>query len=439
VTERAGIALRTLGCKVNQAETDAFAAVLEGSGCRVVPEDACAVVVINTCTVTGEADHKARKAIRRALALPGAPTVVVTGCLATIDPAGVASLGERVVVEPDKSRVPEVAAALAGSAAQAPGGAGASTIARDVDAPPRAPAATPGRTRSRVQVKVQDGCDTRCRYCIVPDARGIPRSVPSDDVVSAVARLAAEGVAEVVLTGINIGRYRDGDVRLPGLVARVAATGVPRLRISSVEPGDVTSELLEVMASTPSVCGHLHVPLQSGCDRTLAAMGRPYDSAAFAAMLASAREALPGVALSTDVIVGFPGETDADHEASLAFISGAGFARLHVFRYSARAGTPAAGMAGQVPMPVRSERAAAMREAGEAGALRFSGSLVGRDVELLVERVDAAREGRPPLAEGVTREYVRMRVEAPAAVPGALLAVCVTGVAPDGTVTGTVA
>ncbi|MDO8879971.1 MAG: MiaB/RimO family radical SAM methylthiotransferase [Coriobacteriia bacterium] len=418
--ETLGVAVRTLGCKVNQAESDAIASALAASGTIAAAEDDARVVVINTCTVTGEADHKARKAIRHALGLPGAPTVVVTGCLAAIDPVGVASLGDRVIVEPAKDRVAARVAAILGTT--------------DLQVVTRGGAS--GLSRTRVQVKVQDGCDTFCAYCIVPYARGVPRSVPAAEVVGRVRELVEAGVAEVVLTGINIGRYDADGVTLPGLVEAVASTGVPRLRLSSIEPGDVSEELLAVAASTSAFCRHLHIPLQSGSDVTLAAMARPYDAGTYAEVLARVRAVLPGVALSSDVMVGFPGESPSDDEESRAFVDSVGFARLHVFRYSARAGTPAAERADQVPASVKAERASAMRATGTAGAARFLACAVGSHVEMLVERVVTGDRDATLVAEGVTREYLRVRTSSESARPGDLLAVAIEGPACDGVVRG---
>lgn len=417
-----GVAVRTLGCKVNQAESDAIATALAASGAAVAVEDDAHVVVINTCTVTGEADRKARKAIRHALGLPSAPTVVVTGCLAAMDPDGVASLGDRVIVEPAKDRVAARVAAI--------------VCKPDAHRPVVTRAVARGGSRARVQVKVQDGCDTFCSYCIVPYARGAPRSVPAAEVVGRVRELADAGVAEVVLTGINIGRYDADGVTLPGLVAAVAATGVPRLRLSSIEPGDVSEELLAVAGSTPSFCRHLHVPLQSGSDTTLAAMARPYDAGTYAEVVARVRDALPGVALSSDVIVGFPGESPSDDETSRAFVESVGFARLHVFRYSARTGTPAAERADQVPASVKAERAQAMRATGTAGAARFLASAVGSCAEMLVERVVPGERSATPVVEGTTREYLRVRAASESARPGDLLPVAIEGPASDGVVRG---
>lgn len=400
-TGAARVAFVTLGCKVNQAESDTIAAALPGA-CVVLDAAEADVVVVNTCTVTGEADHKARKAVRHALGLPNAPTVIVTGCMAALDPAGVAALGDRVIAEPDKERVLDRVVEIAGR----------------TDRPP-----VHARSRTRVQLKVEDGCDAFCSYCIIPYARGVPRAVPLAGIMASARELAAAGVAEVVLAGINIGRYDDGGARLPDVIEAVAGAGIPRVRISSIEPGDVDARFLEAAARTPAFCRHLHIPLQSGSDTVLARMGRPYDTARFAETVAAAREALPGVAVSTDVIVGFPGETDAEHEETLAFVEATGFSRLHVFRYSARAGTPAAEMGDQVPPQVRVARSAELRALGERLTMQAAGAARGRSAELLVERVAPARLDGVRRVEGTTREYLRAIVPHRSAVPGALLRV----------------
>jgi len=432
MSEAPRVAFKTLGCKVNQAESEAIASELAVAGVTAATDDACDAIVVNTCTVTGEADHKARKAIRHALGATGGP-VVVTGCLAAIDPEGVAALGDRVVVEPDKARVAGRVAEWLGSAQPASGGrvddrdasAGAAS-----DAP-----AVPRPSRTRVQVKVQDGCDAFCAYCIVPYARGVPRSVPAADVVARVSALVDAGTAEVVLTGINIGRYADGEIGLPELIERVAATGVGRIRVSSIEPRDVTERLLAVAARTPAFCRHLHIPLQSGSDRVLAAMGRPYDAQAFAETAARAREALPGLAVTTDVIVGVPGESEDDDAASRAFVASQRFARLHVFRYSARTGTPAAARSDRVSAATIAGRASAMRTLGDELSRAEAASRIGEPAEVLVERLVRGTEGGARLVEGFTREYLRARVAHDDTVPGDLLPVTVGPAGPDGIAT----
>lgn len=410
------VAIRTLGCKVNRADSDALTDALVASGAEVVDEADADVVVVNSCTVTGEADSKTRKAVRQALGSPNAPAVLVTGCMAVLDAGGLGALDPRVTVEPDKGAVVDavVAAAAgpggqprvlqAGGAAERRGVPGRSLSERRTRRPRESAA-----PRTRVAVKVQDGCDDRCAYCIVPDARGPSRSVPAAEVVERVARLVAGGTAEVVLTGVNIGRFRDGGTSLAALIGLVAGTGVARIRISSIEPDDLTPGLLQTLSGIPSIAPHLHVPLQSGCDRTLAAMRRRYDTGAFADVLAHAREALPGLAVTTDVIVGFPGETDDDFAASLEFVEAAAFTRLHVFRYSARHGTPAADMPDQVDPRVSEARGSAMRSLGERLATAYGTSRVGGEASVLVETAGSH------VATGTSEDYlsVGFKLDAP--------------------------
>lgn len=417
-----GVAVRTLGCKVNRTESEALAEALIARGVPVsAVRDGADVVVINTCTVTGEADAKARKEVRRALAAPGGPDVVVTGCLAAVDADGLRALGRRVTVEPDR-------AALAGTVASL-------FAARRRSGPPavvpRGPKQRPPEVfRTRVMVKVQDGCDRRCAYCIVPDARGNPVSVPVAEVLARVDALARAGTAEVVLTGVNIGRYRDGATGLGELVRAIGARGVPRIRISSIEPLDVTDDLLDVLASVSGVMPHLHVPLQSGCDRTLEAMGRGYSAPEYRDAVRRARAALPGLAVTTDVIAGFPGETDRDFEESLAFVEACGFAGLHVFRYSRRRGTPAYAMPGQVPAPVASARARALRDAGARLATSYGESRVGGTAEVLVESLT----GRG--AVGTSEDHLRVTVPDCDAASGAIVRVRLISKDADGGLTG---
>jgi len=416
------VAFVTLGCKVNQAESDTIASVLPGA--QVVREQADAdIIVVNTCTVTGEADHKARKAVRHALGQPRQPIVIVTGCLAALDVAGIAALGDRVIAEPDKERVRERVFELAHVAADDTVGAGG------------VPRAT---GRARVQLKVQDGCDAFCSYCIIPYARGVPRAVPIPEVVASAEALAAAGVAEVVLAGINIGRYDDRGATLADVIEAVASTGIPRVRISSIEPGDLNGRFLEAAARTAAFCRHVHVPLQSGSDSVLASMGRPYTTAAYAERLQAVREALPGVATSTDVIAGFPGESDIDHAETLAFVERQAFSRLHVFRYSARTGTPAAAMPMQTPPPVRATRAAGLRDLGQRLAARAAHSAEGTVAELLVERVRPGGYDGHRRVEGTTREYLRVEVPHQDAVAGELLQVRLGRPGPTGILEGVV-
>jgi len=400
---RVPVAFRTLGCKVNRVESEDVAADLIGRGAVLSAEDEAAVIVVNTCTVTGEADAKARKAVRRALKASGSPLVVVTGCLASLDPAGLSALGDRVVVEADKERVAARVAehlALAG-----------------------APATTPVRAgqgfRTRAPLKVQDGCDNFCAYCIVPHARGNPRSVPLDDVLRTARGLLDAGARELVLTGINVGRYRDGVADLAGLVRALAALDPWRIRLSSIEPPDLTDDLLAALAEAG--VRHLHVPLQSGSDRVLAAMGRRYTAAEYLALIDPARFEGP-VAITTDVMVGFPGESAEDVAATGDVCERAGFTKLHVFRYSVRSGTPAASMSGQVSATDKAARAALLRETGDALRAAHVARAVGRAEDLLVESVDA--DGH---ASATTWDYLRVGFVPAGALPGEIVRVRLAG------------
>ncbi|MBI5231644.1 MAG: MiaB/RimO family radical SAM methylthiotransferase [Coriobacteriales bacterium] len=407
---RIGVTFKTLGCKVNQVESEDIAAELLGRGAQLVSEADAAVVIVNTCTVTGEADAKARKAVRHAIKGPGSPIVVVTGCLAAIDAEGLAALGDRVVVEADKGLIAPRVAELLGVAAD------------QIAVPPR----VGNGFRTRAQLKIEDGCDAYCTYCIVPYARGVPRSTPLDEILAETERLVEAGAREIVLTGINVGRYRDearsgpGAADLAAVIEAVAATGVERLRLSSVEPLDLSERLLAVLSATPAFCEHLHVPLQSADDEVLCAMGRGYTAEQYAERIAAAREALPGVAVTTDVIAGFPGETDAQADATLHFCDEIGFARLHVFRFSSRVGTPAGSMRAVDPH-VRAGRAAALRALDRRLRQRHAESRLGQTADVLVERVSVAEGAR--LVQGTTRDYLQVRAGDASSSVGEILTV----------------
>ena len=376
----ARVAFVNLGCRVNRVELDAIARELAGYGVEVADEQAADAIVVNTCAVTGEAEAKARKAVRHAASLPGGPVVVATGCVASLFAGELEALAENVAVEPNKSEVAALVASKLG-------------LAKGLEAPGASRAEAPGHAvtptgRMRPGLKIQDGCDNRCTYCIVWKARGAARSTSPADVLAGVKALVADGAKEVVLTGIDLGRYEFEGLGLAGLLERILSeTSVGRVRLSSIEPAGVTDELLRVMAaSNGRVAPFLHIPLQSGCDATLARMGRPYTSAEYLEVVQRARKALPGVAIACDLIVGFPQETDEEFAESLATCERCGFAKMHVFRYSRRPGTPAATMEGQVAPEVATQRSRAMRELASRLRSDFVASLVGTEQLVLVER-----------------------------------------------------
>lgn len=413
-----------LGCRVNRVESDRITAGLAAYGIELVEEEAADAVVVNTCAVTGEAEAKTRKAVRRALALPRSPRVIVTGCVVNLNAAELTGLSPRVVAEPSKAVVPARVA---------------SSLGLDASMPLAGPHGTALRGllgRSRLGVKIQDGCNHRCSYCIVWRARGPERSVPVDEVVARVREAEAAGVAEVVLTGVNLGAYR-GE-RAGGASARIAdlldeilgRTGIPQVRISSIEPMDADVALVRRMAAAgPRVAPFLHLPVQSGCTGTLRRMRRPYTGEQLVELVDRIRVVLPAAALSADVIVGFPGETEDEFEASLAACERIGFSRMHVFRYSKRPGTPAAVMAGQVPPPVMARRGERMRALASRLAREDAARRVGT-----VERAVLEGEGR-----GTLGSFHRVEVAAAAGLPvGSLVDVAIMGVDDEGALSGRV-
>ena len=381
------VALVNLGCRVNRVELDAMAAELEAMGCVLASQEEADAVVVNTCAVTGEAEAKARKAVRHAAGLPGVSAVVATGCVASLFADELDALGDNVRVEVLKDRVPAAVATALADAGMAPEPAAERSDAGGSVTP---------TGRMRPGIKVQDGCDNRCTYCIVWKARGPARSLPLEDAVAAVRRAVADGAGEVVLTGINLGRYDGCPGGLAGLLdALLERTDVGRVRLSSVEPGEVGEDLLRLMAASDGrVAPFLHLPLQSGCDATLARMGRLYTAGEYRAVADLAYDRVPGVALATDLIVGFPGETDAEFDESLEFCRSVGYANMHVFRYSKRPGTRAAAAPGQVDPRVSAERSRSMRAMAADSRRAFASSFVGAAVRVFVERPGRAVSGQ---------------------------------------------
>lgn len=412
-----------LGCKVNRVESDDFAARLIARGGVEASLDAADFVIVNTCTVTGEAEKKTRKAVRHALRENGHARVVVTGCAAAIDPATYEAMSERVRIVPKGSMVAYLAddafvADLAyctscdGGIRNAAAQSGADQTAKTPEvltdlsdevlvgaASLRVGEGFP----TRVGVKVQDGCNNACTYCIVHVARGRAWSRPADEIEAEVRTLAAAGAKEIVLTGINLGSYCEGDLRLAGLLRRLIAAAdeaapalAPgehpvRFRISSVEPRDVDDDLIALMAASDGrICRHLHLPLQSGSAKVLKEMARPYKADYFADLVGRLYAAMPELSLSTDVIVGFPGETEEDFQATMDMARTCRFSKMHIFRYSMREGTPAAKRPDQIAPEIKADRAkrleALERSLREADRARR----VGTTELVLVESHDTA-------------------------------------------------
>ena len=369
------IAFYTLGCKANQFETQALERLFAERGHEIVPFDGFAdVYVVNTCTVTALSDKKSRNAARRCKKCNPAARLVLCGCYAQVKPQEARALcgADAVIGTPDKSRVVSIVEELA------PDGV------RDLwhEAPPLFDVLPAGGLsgRTRALLKVQDGCRNFCTYCLIPFARGPERSMPFDTAVFEARRLAEEGYREIVLTGIEISAYGRDLPGRPGLISLVealcqAAPGC-RIRLGSLEPRTVTEDFARRCAALPNLCPHFHLSLQSGCDRTLRAMNRHYTAGEYKAACGLLRRYLPGCGLTTDLIVGFPGETREDFEESLRFVTECGLGKVHVFPYSRRQGTRAASMPGQLS---QAEKAARSQQ-----AIRVCRALEQKDLEARV-------------------------------------------------------
>ncbi len=370
--------VQNFGCRATQADGAALESLLAGKGLEASAERAAAdLVVLNTCTVTSSADDDVRQTIRRVHRENPAARILVTGCYAQRAPEELAAMPgvEWVVGNSHKTQIADLV-----TAAPYHG----NILVGDIFAQQEflsAPVEDAAGDRTRPNLKIQDGCNNRCSFCIIPFVRGRSRSAPADQVIAQVRALAAR-YREVVLSGINLGRWGrepGSKMRLADLIRRLLAeTEVERLRLSSVEPMDFSDDLLHLMADSPRIAKHVHAPLQSGCDRTLRRMHRKYRPRHYADRVSKARAWMPDAAIGADVMVGFPGETEAEFEESRAFMAAMPFTYLHVFTYSERPGTPAAESAQQVPMPVRKQRNRILRELAAAKNLAFRQSMVGR-------------------------------------------------------------
>ena len=350
-------AIRTLGCKVNQFETQAIEKLLRARGHAPTEGGDADVVIVNTCAVTAESGRKSRQAVRRLLSDNPGAVAAVCGCYSQLSPEDAEALGAEVVYG-SGDRMAFVDAVERAAAEH--------QRERKIDDPFRRLTmeplpAGPMEGRTRAYMKIEDGCDNFCAYCIIPYARGRVRSMPLADAAAEAARLQAEGFLEIVVSGIEISSYGKDFQNGAGLADAIAAIAgaAPRcrVRLGSLEPTVVTPEFSRRLAALGNVCPHFHLSLQSGCDRTLAAMRRKYDCDGFRLAVNALRETFPGCALTADLITGFPGETEADFESTLAFLREIGFAAMHVFPYSVRPGTRAAGMPEQLPRAVKEARA----------------------------------------------------------------------------------
>ena len=370
--------LTNLGCKLNQAELEALARAMRADGHEIAPSlDDADLHVVNSCTVTHVAARTSRKTARQGLRAAAAPRTVLTGCYASGSPEEAARLAgvDLVVPNAEKDRL------LDRLYEQFPEW-------RPARPAPRLPVPYVPLEfgNSRGLVKIEDGCNMRCAFCVIPLTRGSQQSRPADEVVAEVDTLVRSGLHELVITGVQISSYRWEDVRLVDLTARLLdETDVERLRLTSIAPWDFDLGLVDLL-DTGRVCRHFHLSLQSGCDRTLEAMQRPYSTTAFADLMSTLRQRIPNLAITTDVIVGFPGENARDFEASCRFVEQMRFARVHAFPYSARPGTVAATMAQPVDVPTQRQRMSRMLEVAAVARTDFEALQLGTTVPVLWEQ-----------------------------------------------------
>lgn len=416
-------AFTTLGCKVNQYETQKILERFEALGFDIVPFDAPAdVYVINTCSVTQSAEAKSRQTVRRAARQNPNAVVVMTGCYAQFTLRRGETLDEAhlVVPNPDKLRTAEYLLEhfphFQERLAQA-----------------QAHREAPVRRRNRAVLKIQDGCNVYCSFCSIPYTRPVMRSTPYPEVLEEARAMVADGYREIVLTGVLIGDYGpetgSGGPDLTALCEMLGAIdGLERIRISSIEPTLVTERLIELIATHPKMCPHLHIPLQSGDSGVLKAMNRPYDQAFYLDLIRRLRALVPNCAISTDIMVGFPGEDEAAFQNTCFVVEQVAFCRAHLFRYSPRPDTPAEAMRTHVPDSVKAERLQRLQQINKAAAQRYAAQLLGSVERVLVE----TRSKLSGLMTGTSDHYLQVEFAAPHSLAGQLVPVRLVDLTLDG-------
>lgn len=401
------VASHALGCKVNQYESEAIAELFAQKGYEIVDIDEWAdIYIINTCTVTNFGDKKSRQLIRKVKRQNPEAVVAAIGCYAQTAPDEIKNIegvnliigtkGRKDIVDLVESYVPEMGVVSTVGQIAKEREFEHLTISKLAD-------------RTRAYLKIQDGCSQFCSYCIIPYARGPIRSRDPEDIMDEVKVLAENGFKEIILTGIHVASYGKDlkGVTLLDVIKRVQAQeGIERIRFSSVEPNIVTEEFASELSKLDKVCDHFHLSLQSGCDRTLKRMNRKYDAAGYERAVEILRKYFPNVAITTDIIAGFPDETDEDFEKSLEFAKKIGFAKIHAFPYSPKRGTPAAVMPNQILNAVKNERTSRLIEASDRMADEFIKSFEGRVMPVLYER-----EIEHNIYEGYTTNYIRVLSE----------------------------
>jgi len=397
------VAFRTLGCRLNQAETDAFKSELTKFNLREVSgSEPANLTVINSCAVTRAAEAKTRATITAARRISPNGKIAIVGCYSQLAAAELLDIPGVYLVLGNNEKynlfdfLEEIDQGEKIVRVTTPGLA-ATTF--------RAGYHSALDLRIRVNLKIQEGCDYYCAYCILPYLRGAPRSREPQDCIAEIRQLTEQGVREIILTGINLGRYQSSEGDLAALIRRLLdETTIPRIRLSSIEPDLITPQLIELIASEPRLCRYLHIPLQHGADTVLGLMKRHYQTADYAALVNSIKQRMPEICIGADVMVGFPGETESEFEQMRRFIENIDITYLHVFRYSARPGTPAADLGDHIPDSEKKRRSAILRQLSGRKRTQFMQTFSGKVCPVLFEEKIATDTW-----QGLTDNYVKVR------------------------------
>jgi len=418
--------LQALGCRLNEAELESWSRDCHSRGLSLAADlDEADLVIINTCAVTGESVRKSRQLIRRAQRNNPSAKLVVSGCLASLEPERTAAESgiDLLVPNADKEQLIEIVAERL-----------ALPIMPEVASEPGEHALL-ARGRHRAFIKVQDGCRYQCSFCIVTKARGAERSRPVAEIIAEINRIHATGVQEVVLAGVHLGGYCADDGRnLAGLIAAVLkGSRIPRIRLGSLEPWELAADFWQLF-SEPRLMPHLHLPLQSGADSVLRRMSRRCRSGEYRDLVSNAREQVPGINITTDIIVGFPGETEAEWEQTMAFVGEIGFAHIHIFAYSPRAGTKAANMPNQLARATKRARSQALHELAQTTRIQALEQAVDLDYEVLFEALADRDAAGPATWSGYTPNYLRVSLPKTCGteLENRIVRVHTTGVSTDG-------
>jgi len=439
-TELPTAVVLTFGCKVNQYDSNAMRSTMVRNGYQIVPETEPAdVYLINTCTVTNIADQKARKIIRRVVKRNPEAKVLVTGCYAESDRQQIEQIeGVSLVFgNREKANLDQYLEYLSLQTHQPTSGLLQITPVQHDAIREHANfglSVSDTGDRTRGIIKVQDGCSAFCTYCIIPYVRGRMTSRPISEIVTEVEEIAASGAKEIVITGVHLGSYgidrqneqlpKDGRVSIADILEQIhPVDGIERIRLSSIEPMNFPEDLAPTMAELPKCMPHFHLPLQAGSDRTLKRMRRRYTTDEFSKLTEHLRSVFPDAGLTTDIMVGFPGETDRDFEDSLRFVEQIGFSQLHVFRYSPRRGTPAAEYPDQLAPHISADRSQRMIVSGQRSSQTFRQQMVGKEAKVLIEDL---RHG--DLLMGSTGNYLRTAIDVPDSQINQVIPVTLTGV-----------